>query len=616
MSVNYKNIIVLILDTLIVILSFLLALIIKNEFNFVKIDFFKLLREIPFVIIVYLITFEVLGMYKSLWKYAGIEEILRGTLSNLIAVAISYIFLVIINFNNFNFNLYAIAFFIVSAGTIGMRLSYRFLRFYLRYKDGDINNARTLIIGAGNAGVLMLEEIINNKNFHKKVIGFIDDNEKLIGKTIKGIPVLGKTDELIEIANKNLIDTIILAIPSLNLKDTTSLLNKAEVARCKIKLMPPFYEMMGSKEELVKIRDVNLEDLLGRDSIVLDEEGIKEYVDSKTIVITGGGGSIGTELARQLVQFNPAKLIIVDIYENNAYDLQMEFERLYRLDKVKHKPEIIVLIASVRDEKRIDEIFEEYKPDVVFHAAAHKHVPLMEVSPKEAIKNNVFGTYYTAKMADKHNVKKFVLISTDKAVNPTNVMGATKRMAERIVMALDKNSKTDFAAVRFGNVLGSSGSVIPLFKKQIEGGGPITVTHPDIIRYFMTIPEACQLVIQAGAYAKGGELFVLDMGKQVKILELAEKLISLFGMEPYKDIEIEFIGLRPGEKMFEEIFVDLSKANKTTNDKIFIEPNLILEEDSILKEINEISSALAKSNNGKAVKLLKKYVKTYKNGSS
>jgi len=613
MTLNIKNIVVLFMDIIIVILAFLFALIIKDEFNVLTLDFMNLFREIPFVIIVYLVTFEILGMYKSLWKYAGIEELLRGTLANFIAVIVSYITLVIFDFNHFNFGLYLIAFFVVSTGTIGMRLSYRFLRFYLRSKDGKFLRTRTLIIGAGSAGVLMLEEINNNKEFQKKVIGFIDDNERVIGKTVRGIPVLGKTDDLSEIAQKHKIDTIIIAIPSLNLKETTLLLNKAEEARCKIKLMPPFYEMIGSKDSIVNVRDVKLEDLLGRDSIVLEESGIRGYVESKTIVITGGGGSIGTELARQLRHFNPSKLIIVDIYENNAYDLQMEFERLYRLDKVVHKPEIVVLIASVRDESRIDEIFNEYKPDVVFHAAAHKHVPLMEVSPKEAIKNNVFGTYNTAKMADKHNVKKFVLISTDKAVNPTNVMGATKRMAERIVMAINKRSETDFAAVRFGNVLGSNGSVIPLFQKQILGGGPVTVTHPDIIRYFMTIAEACQLVIQAGAYAKGGELFVLDMGKQVKILDLAEKLISLSGMEPYKEIGIEFTGLRPGEKMFEEILVDFEKTSKTNNDKIFIEPNDDIKEEAILKEISEISTALSKSTNGTAVELLKQYIKTFRN---
>jgi FlaA1/EpsC-like NDP-sugar epimerase len=349
------------------------------------------------------------------------------------------------------------------------------------------------------------------------------------------------------------------------------LLNKVEATGCQIKLMPPFYEMIGKKQDMLKVRDVKIEDLLGREPIHLDETGIRDYIDGKTIVVTGGGGSIGSELVRQLRHFNPERIIIIDIYENNAYDLQMELCRLYRQNKVTHKPEIIVRIASVRDAATIDRIFAQYQPDVVFHAAAHKHVPLMEVSPEEAIKNNSVGTYHVAKASIRHKVAKFVLVSTDKAVRPTNVMGASKRIAEKIIMALNETSETDFAAVRFGNVLGSNGSVIPLFKRQIEDGGPVTVTHPEITRYFMTIPEACQLVIQAGAYAKGGELFVLDMGEPVKILELAEKLIRLSGHEPYKSINIEFTGLRPGEKMYEELLLDTGSVETTANSAIFLE---------------------------------------------
>lgn len=609
---SYKNIVVLLADMAIIIISFFAAIVVHFQFDFSKADFISIWFEIPFIIVIYVGVFEILGMYRSLWKYASIEEILRGITANLLAICMSYIIVMIFNLNHYNFALYIIAFFIVSTGTIGIRLSYRISKLYHKLRESDEQKERTLIIGAGGAGVLMLEEIQNNNDFVKKVVGFVDDNPKLSGKTVRSIPVLGTTDDLVGLVYEYHIDTIILAVPSLSLRETTTLLNKAEATGCQIKLMPPFYEVMGTKDNLIKLRDVKIEDLLGREPIVLEEQGIREYIDGKTIVVTGGGGSIGSELARQLRHFNPSKIIIIDIYENNAYDLQMEFARLYRTDKVHHKPELVVLIASVRDIERIDEIFNEYKPDVVFHAAAHKHVPLMEVSPKEAIKNNVFGTYNVAKMADKHNVKKFVLISTDKAVNPTNVMGATKRMAERIVMAMDKESKTDFAAVRFGNVLGSNGSVIPLFKKQIADGGPVTVTHPEIIRYFMTIPEACQLVIQAGAYAKGAELFVLDMGEQVKILNLAEKLIRLSGFEPYKDIQIQFTGLRPGEKMYEELLVDYSKINKTENELIFVEPNHVEDEEIILHEIQQIREALYNGNNGTAVKLLKEYIKTFK----
>ena len=611
MKINYKNFVILFADIFMVSISFLIALAVLCQFDSSRMEIENIFLKLPFILIVYTIVFIVLGMYDSLWKYASIEELVRGALANMVAIVISYIVVIIFKLNHYNFSLYIVAFFFTASSTIGMRLSYRLFKFYYRVIKGNTLKKRTLIIGAGNAGVLMLEQIQNNPSFNKLIVGFVDDNPNLVGKKIRGFSVLGTSKDLNTIVFEQRVTSIILAVPSLNLIETTKLLNKAEATGCKIKLMPPFYEMIGSKENLVKVRDIRIEDLLGRNPIVLEEDGIREYINLKTVAVTGGGGSIGSELCRQLVKYNPKKIIIIDIYENNVYDLQMEFDRLYRHDNCQFKPEIIVLIASVRDEQRLDEIFEEYKPHVVFHAAAHKHVPLMEVSPKEAIKNNVFGTYNTAKMAIKHNVEKFVLISTDKAVNPTNIMGATKRMAERIVMALDKESKTDFAAVRFGNVLGSNGSVIPLFKKQIEDGGPITVTHPEIIRYFMTIPEACQLVIQAGAYAEGGELFVLDMGDQVKILDLAEKVIRLSGLEPYKDIEIQFTGLRPGEKMFEELLVDYSTTLKTDNNKIFIEPNHIDKEELILNEIKEIGDALFNGNNGTAIKLVKKYVKTY-----
>jgi FlaA1/EpsC-like NDP-sugar epimerase len=470
---------------------------------------------------------------------------------------------------------------------------------------------RSLIIGAGAAGVMLVDEIKGNKSFEKNVVGFIDDNPKLKGKRIHGVPVLGMTKDVEEIADQYRIDSIVIAIPSLSLQATTKLINQLEKTGCQIKLMPPFYEVVGGKDDMVKIRDVKIEDLLGRDPIVLEEDGIKDYIEEKTILVTGGGGSIGSELVRQLHKFHPSRIVIVDIYENNVYELQMELERLYRSKVNLMPPEVVVLIASVRDKERMEEIFKKYKPQVVFHAAAHKHVPLMEVSPKEAIKNNVFGTYNVASLSNQYKVKKFVLISTDKAVNPTNIMGASKRMAERIVMSLNKESKTDFVAVRFGNVLGSNGSVIPLFRKQIEDMGPVTVTDPEITRFFMTIPEACQLVIQAGAYAKGGELFVLDMGEPVKIIDLAEKMVRLAGFEPYKEIDIIFTGLRPGEKMYEELLVDYSQVHKTDNDKIYIEPKERIEEDDIIEHVNEIMERMQTCTDKECVKLAKKIVKSY-----
>lgn len=609
---RYKHLVVLFIDILTVFVAFFAAIFVMDGFSLIPEHYLNMSIELPFTMLIYIITFEVMGMYRSLWKYAGIEELLRGGLANFIAINVSYVILLALGLYHFNYSYYFIAFFFVATGTIGIRMSYRLIKFYKQYREDKSHKSRTLIIGAGHAGVMLLEEIDQNKDFEKVVVGFIDDNEDLKGRSIHNVPVLGNTKEICQIAYENFADTIIIAIPSLPFLEMKKLLNKVEETGCQIKMMPPFYEMIGQKQDLLKVRNINIEDLLGREPITLDETGIRQFIDQKTIVVTGGGGSIGSELCRQLRHFGPAKIIIIDIYENNAYDLQMEFERMYRHNTIRHRPEIIVLIASVRDEQRMDEIFKEYKPQIVFHAAAHKHVPLMEVSPKEAIKNNVLGTYNVAKIAIKYEVEKFVFISTDKAVNPTNIMGATKRMAERIIMALNQENKTDFAAVRFGNVLGSNGSVIPLFRKQIEDGGPVTVTHPEIIRYFMTIQEACQLVIQAGTYAKGGELFVLDMGEQVKIVELAEKMIRLSGFEPYRDIQIEFTGLRPGEKMYEELLVDFDKATKTANKKIFIEPNQQEGTEKILYEIHDIEQALLRSDNGMAVKLVKEYIETYK----
>lgn len=610
---NLKTLVVFFTDAVIIALSFLLAVIVKNDLSLSYDMFMQYMTELPIIILIYWIVFELFQMYKSLWQFAGIEEIVKGVLANGVATLVAYLFVELIFNDHLSSSFYIIAFFIITFGTMFSRIFYRILKMTQLLFEYKIPLKKGLIVGAGQAGVLVFKELEANPDFDCKIVGFIDDDKRKIGRVIYSIPVLGNTREIDLIILENDIDIVYVAIPQAGKAKIKEVLNLTEKTGAQIKLFPPFYEMLETASTgKVKLRDINIEDLLGRDPIILEEDGIKDYIENKTIIVTGGGGSIGSELIRQLRKYNPKKLIIIDIYENNAYDLQMEFERLYRSNHCKYKPEIIVLIASVRDENRMEEIFKEYKPNVVFHAAAHKHVPLMEVSPKEAIKNNIFGTYNVAKMADKYKVEKFVFISTDKAVNPTNVMGATKRFAERIIMALNQESKTEFSAVRFGNVLGSNGSVIPLFKKQIEEGGPVTVTHPDIIRYFMTISEACQLVIQAGAYAKGGELFVLDMGDQVKILDLAEKLIRLSGLDPHLDIKIKFTGLRPGEKMYEELLVDFSKASKTQNDKIFVEPVCIEKENIVLEELSYIDAAICKSNNGDAVNLLKEYVTTFK----
>jgi FlaA1/EpsC-like NDP-sugar epimerase len=570
---KYKHYIVLLADIAIVIFAFLFSIFVLDQFRFIPEHYTHMMYEMPFVMVIYIISFELLGMYKSLWKYASIEELLKGAVSNFLAVNVSYVILVMFNLYHFNYALYFIAFFIASSGTIGMRMSYRGLRFLQMYRADTSHKMRTIIVGAGHAGVMLADEIYQNDDFDKKIIAFIDDNEDKIGHSVRGIPIEGPLSKLNDICYEKQIEVVVLAIPSLSFQETRDMLNVIEETGCQIKMMPPFYEMVGSTDKLMKVRDVKIEDLLGREPIVLDESGINELVQGKTIMVTGGGGSIGSELVRQLRTFNPKRIVIVDIYENNAYDLQMELENLYRHEECKIKPEIVVLIASVRDEARMEEVYRTYRPNIVFHAAAHKHVPLMEVSPRDCVKNNVLGTYNVATLADKYNVEKFVLVSTDKAVRPTNVMGATKRIAEKIIFSINQDSQTDFAAVRFGNVLGSNGSVIPLFKRQIQEGGPVTVTHPEITRFFMTIPEACQLVIQAGAFAKGGELFVLDMGDPVKIIDLAEKMIRLSGHEPHKDIPIQFTGLRPGEKMYEELLKDSKTIIRTDNDKIFLEKN-------------------------------------------
>ncbi|MEG0775061.1 nucleoside-diphosphate sugar epimerase/dehydratase, partial [Clostridium sp.] len=423
--------------------------------------------------------------------------------------------------------------------------------------------------------------------------------------SISGIKVLGNRDDIEGLAKKYSIDLILIAIPGLKDQDKKEIIRICSNTKVEVKTVPGVYEFIGGTLTLNQIRDVDVKDLLGREQIKLDHEGISEYLKDKRVLVTGGGGSIGSELCRQITQFKPKELMILDIYENNAYDLQMELQRKYPNLKLK------IFIASVRDKKRLESIFEENKPEVVFHAAAHKHVPLMEDNPTEAIKNNVFGTLNMAECADKYKVKRFVLISTDKAVNPTNIMGATKRMCEMIVQAQNKISNTEYVAVRFGNVLGSNGSVIPLFKKQIAEGGPVTVTNKNITRFFMLIPEAAQLVLQAGAYAKGGEIFVLDMGKPVRIYDLALDLIRLSGFEPHKDIKIEVTGLRPGEKLFEELLMAQEGLQKTGHDKIFVGQPIFSDMEELKNKFNELREIINGETHWKVAEKIEEIVPTY-----
>lgn len=471
--------------------------------------------------------------------------------------------------------------------------------------------SRVLIIGAGSAGELVINEICKNLKSEKIVVGIVDDDIDKVGKVINNIPIIGTTEDIKYIVQKYNIDEIIFSIADISKKRKHEILSICDSARCgnsecSIKVIPGIFEIINGAVDIKEIKDVKIEDLLFRETIDFDLNKIGEYLNEKVVLVTGGGGSIGSEICRQISNFNPKLLIILDNYENNAYDIQQELIRKYA-DKLN----IETIVASIREEERIKKIFEKYHPDIVFHAAAHKHVPLMEDSPGEAIKNNIFGTLNVANLSKQHNVEKFVLISTDKAVNPTSIMGATKRAAEIIIQTLNEDSKTKFVAVRFGNVLGSNGSVIPLFKKQIQEGGPVTITHKDIIRYFMTITEAVQLVIQAGSIAKGGEIFILDMGKPVKIDELAKNLIRLSGFEPGVDIDIEYIGLRPGEKLYEELLMDEEKILSTENRKIYIANPIAIDKEKLTNNLIMLKYAVEKEENDILEHIIKKIVTNF-----
>ena len=497
-------------------------------------------------------------------------------------------------------------FFLILA-TCGIRFGYRILRI-INTKRVNLSNQKNrtnvMVIGAGAAGDMLLKEIENSRYVDMVARCIIDDQPGCHGKLMRGVPIVGGRDKILDAARFYQIDEILFAIPSANAKDKKEILEICKETGCKLRMLPGVYQIINGDVSVSMLKGVEIEDLLGRDPIKINTEEVLGHVQGKKVLITGGGGSIGSELCRQIAAHEPKQLIIVDIYENSAYEIQQELLRKYP------KLDLVVLIASVRNKPRMDSIFETYKPDIVYHAAAHKHVPLMEDSPNEAIKNNVMGTYRTALAAHEHGVKSFVLISTDKAVNPTNVMGASKRICEMIIQNMNRKSDTKFVAVRFGNVLGSNGSVIPLFKKQIAEGGPVTVTDPNVIRYFMTIPEAVSLVLQAGAYAKGGEIFVLNMGEPVKILDLAMNLIKLSGLKPNVDIEIKFTGLRPGEKMYEELLMQEEGLKETANKNVFIGKPLEFDPDVFEEQLNEIIAS-ARQESPDIREEIKKIVPTY-----
>ena len=466
------------------------------------------------------------------------------------------------------------------------------------------NKERVMLIGAGDAGISLVNEMRNPALRNLYPVCFIDDNKNKIGNYIENVKVVGNRYSIVYFANKYKIDKIIIAMPSINPRELSEIIKICQETKCKVQTIPGIYQLINETATLSNLRNVDIKDLLGREQIVVNLEEINGYLKDQVILVTGAGGSIGSELCRQIVKSNPKQLIILDIYENNAYDIEQELRSQYK------DINLVVLIASVRDSNKIDDIFNIYRPNIVIHAAAHKHVPLMETSPNEAVKNNVFGTLNVAKASDKYNVKRFILISTDKAVNPTNVMGATKRICEMIIQTINKHSTTEFVAVRFGNVLGSNGSVIPLFKKQIENGGPVTVTDERIIRFFMTIPEAVSLVLQAGSYAKGGEIFVLDMGEPVRIYDLAVNLIRLSGYTPNVDIKIQITGLRPGEKLYEEILMEEEGLVDTPNKRIHIGKPIDLDENIFFKQLDELYKVAYEEN--KDIKdLIKQIVSTY-----
>ena len=569
----------------------------SNSYQFILFDF-----------VILLAIYAMFRLYTSVWKYASVTELIDIILADVLfeATTILYKTAIAVELPR---SFYLIEFFLLVALTCVTRLGYRVARtLYIRIENSK-KNTRTMLIGAGDAGRMIIDEIYNNgKAFDAKIVCVVDDNKNKVGHFIKGLKIEGSTKDIEALAHKHEIEEIIIAIPSASKEKIDKIVTECHKTECKIKILPSIFLEMNAKEKvsvMSQVRPLSYEDFLGRDQIVVDDDQIKNDLKGKVVLVTGGGGSIGSELCRQIAQANPKTLIIFDIYENNAYEIQQELLRDF--------PELDLntIIGSVRDYDRLEKVFKQFKPDFVYHAAAHKHVPLMEVSPNEAIKNNSFGTLNTVKLADKYKVKKFVLISTDKAVRPTNVMGASKRICEMIIQTYDKLSKdTDYVAVRFGNVLGSNGSVIPLFLKQIEKGGPVTVTHEKMERFFMTIPEAVSLVLQAGCYAKGGEIFVLDMGKPVRIYDLAEKLIRYKGFEPNIDIPIKITGLRPGEKLFEERLMEEEGMKTTPNKLISIGKPLDIPK-SFLDDLDELIKAAYKNSDDIKDKVAK-IVTTYK----
>ena len=604
----FRIILLVLMDMLIITAAGPLAIYVRYNLFFEPqaIEFIEnIFQYLPVNLILTVIVFAVFRLYQGIWKYASASDLVNIIVACLVSAVTQTVGMTLMGLRfprSYPFMYFAV----LTAGISIFRFTYRILAYFRQKQQGLIREGKTntMIVGAGEAGNTLLKELQNSKFVEQNVCCLVDDDPGKIGKYLRGVLVAGNRKDICRLAEEYHIDEIMIAIPSASHAEIQELLDICSQTSCKLKVLPGIYQLVNGEVSVSKLRNVEIEDLLGREPIDTQVESIMGYVSGKVVLVTGGGGSIGSELCRQIARHEPKQLVIFDIYENNAYDIQQELKRDY--------PELnlVVLIGSVRNTHRINGVFEKYHPQIVYHAAAHKHVPLMEDSPNEAIKNNVMGTYKTAQAADKYGVSRFVLISTDKAVNPTNIMGASKRLCEMVIQMMNNRSKTEFVAVRFGNVLGSNGSVIPLFKKQIEEGGPVTVTHPDIIRYFMTIPEAVSLVLQAGARAKGGEIFVLDMGKPVKILDLALNLIRLSGLKPYEDIDIVFTGLRPGEKLYEELLMDEEGLQSTDNELIHIGKPIDFDEELFIHQLEELDE-LSRMDSPKIKEKVMEVVPTY-----
>ena len=602
----YRRIFLVVYDIAAAAIAGVLSVLARFDFTVEKVQpgvMDNMWEFIPYTIPFILLIFFAFRLYSSLWAYASVTEMESVVVACFIVTVMQYLgrkifgFWVPRSYHVFYFMFFTMLILI-------SRFAYRFLR-NLKHRTLTAKiGQNVMIVGAGAAGDSIIKEIKNSDYVHMNVRCAVDDSPNKKGRYVQGVKVEGDRNDIPLLAEKYNIDVIIICMPSAPKTVIRDILAICQETKCKLQTLPGMYQLVNEDVNINSLRDVDVEDLLGREPIRVDTDSIAAYVKGKVVLVTGGGGSIGSELCRQIAAHEPKQLIIVDIYENNAYDIQLELQRKYpRLD-------LVVLIASVRNTNRINQIFETYQPEIVYHAAAHKHVPLMETSPNEAIKNNVFGTLKTAVAAGEHGCKRFVMISTDKAVNPTNIMGASKRICEMIIQSCNKKYDTEFVAVRFGNVLGSNGSVIPLFKKQIQQGGPVTVTHPDIIRYFMTIPEAVSLVLQAGAYAKGGEIFVLDMGEPVKIYDMACKLIKLSGYTPNEDIMITFTGLRPGEKLYEEMLMKEEGLQDTDNHMIHIGKPIEMDEEDFFEKLDRLRKAVNEET-GDVRKMVQEIVPTY-----